>query len=227
MKREASIGKETSAEALLGLKEKLLEKTSPIPDPVVRVKKANPFVIIAAGGEIEEVSVVWRDSGSFNGGQIALHYGERLDERADALAGEPKMVVSFFQVHEVWDKAGDFWRTNPQESLSTVLTTISTINRAALKAEEKILHVARANKESRPYFQRFVGSGLYYYCDRDGKRVEEPVEVDDQLLFACEYPVEGLREVLDKFVIPEAVSSLVQLRAKVRLACKDSSPSSS
>jgi hypothetical protein len=199
------------SESLLGLDPKLVEKTPPLPDPVAWVKHGRPgaFTPSAARG-LREVGIRWGESG----GSIDFKLGEMVGGDGLPVPNSPVVVNTYFRAGEAFDAKRGAVKRNPREGLAALLTMLAAVNKAASRGGRGFLHVARANELSRPYFERFVESGLYHYCDEEGKKVDKPVEKGRVVLFACELPVEGLERVLDKFSVPRAVSLLTRISEK-------------
>lgn len=200
MAGEKPLPKEATAEAPLGLKSKLIERTSPLPDPKVFRGPKTVFIDWEPNEE------------GFSGGEIQLELAEKVRESSDTTYGEPKMVTSYFETGRCLDSRNVY---AGREGLAAVLTMIATINEAAQKTDDgSLLHVVRANKGSRPFFERFRRAGLYYYCDKEGNRTQDPVEITKgtYVLFACRYPVPGLDSVVGKFSPEQAADLLCKLK---------------
>ncbi len=180
---------------IYGLQSDLVDRISPVPFPRVEIASW--------------IDIFWERDAGFLGGGISFLIADHIADSGYDIAGKPNMVVSDLHTEYDFDYSPNP-RRNPRESLSSILTLVATLNQSALHGQGTLLHIARANKNSYPYFERFVVGGLYYYCDQVGCLLNIPMALNDDewTLFACHYPAQGLDNALNRFAVGEAVEEV-------------------
>ncbi len=195
MERRTALNTQT----IIGLNQKLVDRLSPIAFPKV---ETHPD---------EFIEISWDRGKGFQGGLITLQLADNIGMDGTENQGKNNMVLSFIDVKINYDPHHDCTIRNPRESLVAFLTLIATLNDCALMKGAPILHVARASNKSSAYFEKFFSSGLYFYCDRFGKRTTNPKIIKDWTLYGCLFPASGLENLLSRFIIKEASERFMKI----------------
>ncbi len=197
--RLANIG---LSERLLGLDQRLIDRLQPLSN----------YEVSSYPPEIPAwVAINWfePDGSGSNSGKIKIFFSKEVAIDGSLKDFSPNMLAStFYPLGQ--EKSGPF------NALSAVLTIMAAVDNTARVLKEDFLHVVRANKKARPYFQRFREVGLYHHCDTRGRRKQGPVVINGHELYVCRYPVEGIDSVIGKFVVDEAVREIIRMREEGR-----------
>jgi hypothetical protein len=180
---------------LLGLDQRLIDRLQPLANCVV---SSNPFGTVA---------IKWSKSEGLdlNSGEIKVFFMEELNFGGFSRDLNPDLLTSHFG-------SLSSNKLSPFVGLSATLTIMATINQTARVLEKDLFHHARANMNTRPYFQRFRKAGLYDYCSEQGRTSQKPVVSDGLEHYVCRYPVKGIDSVLGKFVVDGAVEEIIKMR---------------
>lgn len=180
------------------ISEEVIERTEVLP----RVSLA-----VNSGSNKPHIRASWQPTQDcrFNGGEINFCFAQGVKADATPDWGEPRMVLT------AWFVFGSFRDMRPKEGLAILFSALATINQTAILSNG-LLHVERSNECTRSSFNRLVRAGIYGYSDRFGHTRSSPMEVEGNQLLRCRYPVEGMEERLEKFVLPGGAEALVQLR---------------
>ena len=197
---------------MLRIHEDLVKRLRVIPNPEVHWRiqsSSDPFLTKWC------VHIDWEEDGSFAGGRISIGYARII--RGFAI-GPPSVYRMVTGVGVDTRQVGE----NPLvrnvfEGFSAILTAVATVNAIALETELGVVHIARANGNSRAFFERFKEAGIYDHCNFAGERLGWEKSVSGYTFYSAQYPITGL-EPLERFVIPEARDMLLSCREEVMRA---------